>query len=185
MSKPRVITEFEKLEEELKQLIKLSHPYGFEKNLISFKNHKKHLISALPYETEDRHFLIKMTREKANAIIIADDDYNENGILKTVKKEEYEANYKNLVKAVAEQAVVKAKLAEEARIKREAEEAANPTKPKKTRKKRTTKAAADKKTTAAKPAAKKTAVKKIAAKKPAAKKTAAKKSTKKATSKAK
>lgn len=180
MSKPRVITEFEKLEEELKQLIKLSHPYGFEKNLISFKNHKKHLISALPYETEDRHFLIKMTREKANAIILADDDYNENGILKTVKKEEYEANYKELVKAVAEQAVIKAKLAEEARLKREAEEAANPTKPKKTRKKRTTKAAAAKK-----PAAKKAAAKKPAEKKPAVKKPAAKKATKKATSKAK
>lgn len=140
MSKPRVITEFEKLEIELKQLIKLSHPHGFEKKLISFKNHKKHLISALPYETEDRHFLIKMTREKANSIILADEDYNENGILKAAVKEAYEKDYKNLVKAVAAQAVIKAKEAEEARIKREEELAKNPPPKKKTRKKRTKKA---------------------------------------------
>jgi len=136
MSKPRAIKEFDKLEEELKQLIKLAHPYGFEKSLISFKNHKKHLISALPFETEAKHFLIKMTREKANTIVLNDDDYNENGILKTAKKEEYEADYENLIKAVAIQAEEDAiKAAEAARLRAE-ELAKNPPPKKKTRKKR-------------------------------------------------
>jgi len=93
MSKPRVITEFEKLEDEIKQQVKLNYPNGFEKHLIQFKNHKKHLISALPYETEEKHYLVKMTREKANSIILEDDDYNENGILRADKKEEYAKKY--------------------------------------------------------------------------------------------
>ncbi len=97
MSKPKVITEFEKLDEEIKQLIKLNYPFGFEKHLIQFKNHKKHLISALPYETADKHYLVKMTREKANTIILEDADYNENGLLITAKKEEYEKKFKDIL----------------------------------------------------------------------------------------
>jgi len=93
MSKPKVITEYEKLDVSLKEQIKLQYPKGFDKHLITFKNHKKHLISALPYETEDRHYLVKMTREKASKIIISDSDYNDNGILIAEKKAEYEGKY--------------------------------------------------------------------------------------------
>lgn len=93
MSKPKAITEFEKLPAEIKEQIKLNYPQGFEKHLISFKNHKKHLISALPYETEEKQYLVKMTREKANAIILEDDDYNDNGMLKLSVKEKYEKKY--------------------------------------------------------------------------------------------
>lgn len=100
MSKPKVIVEFEKLDEDIKKLVKLEYPYGFEKNLITFKNHKKHLISALPYETADRHYLIKMSREKANEIILNDDDYNENGMLINAQKVKYE---KKFAKILAEQ----------------------------------------------------------------------------------
>lgn len=99
MSKPKVITEFEKLDEDIQQQIKLNYPYGFEKHLISFKNHKKHLISALPYETADKHYLVKMTREKANDIIAKDDDYNDNGMLLASKKEEYEKKYEKILKS--------------------------------------------------------------------------------------
>lgn len=99
MSKPKVITEFEKLEEDIQQQIKLNYPFGFEKHLISFKNHKKHLISALPYETDDKHYLVKMTREKANDIIAKDDDYNDNGMLLASKKEEYEKKFEKILKS--------------------------------------------------------------------------------------
>lgn len=92
MSKPRVIIEFDKLEEAIQQQVKLNYLNGFEKHLIRFKNHKKHLISALPFEAEDKHYLIRMTREKAQELILNDDDYNDNGMLKIAKKEEYEKN---------------------------------------------------------------------------------------------
>ena len=98
MSKPKVIIDFDKIDETLKIQIKLAYPNGFEKHLIAFKNHKKHLISALPFEGEERHFLVKMTREKANEIIQADDDYNENGMLKTSSKEKMERQLEEIAK---------------------------------------------------------------------------------------
>lgn len=68
MSKAKVIKEFDALSNEVKQAIYHEYPYGFEKNLITFKNHKKQLISALPFETEDRYYMVKMTRSEANDI---------------------------------------------------------------------------------------------------------------------
>ncbi len=68
MSKPKVIKEFGALDDAVKQAIYELYPYGFERHLITFKNHKKHLISALPFETEDRFYMVKMTRGEANKI---------------------------------------------------------------------------------------------------------------------
>jgi len=96
MSKPKIIVSFDNLDENLKQRIKLNYPTGFEKHLITFKNHKKHLISALPYETLDKHYLVKMSREKASEIISNDDDYNGNGLLKVKIQEAYEEKFANL-----------------------------------------------------------------------------------------
>jgi len=90
MSKPRVIKDYDKLEESIIQQIKLKYPYGFEKHLITFKNHKNALISALPFESEDRMYLVRMTRKEATQIIKDDDDYNDNGLLKSDSKDELE-----------------------------------------------------------------------------------------------
>ena len=98
MSKPKVITEFEKLEQDLQERIKLNYPQGFEKHLIQFKNKKKHLISALPYEAEDRYYLVKMSREKAHSIVVNDSDYNDNGMLKSDIMAAYEEKFAALLK---------------------------------------------------------------------------------------
>ncbi len=95
MSKPRVMTSYFKLEPSIQQQIKLTYPRGFEKFLIRFKNHKKKFVSALPYEAEDKYYMVKMTLEEANKIILEDEAYNESGILKTNFKEAYEASKKD------------------------------------------------------------------------------------------
>ncbi len=78
MSKPRVIKEFDKLDEEIKQAIFQKYPFGFDRYIITFKNHKKQLVSALPFETEEFQFMIKMTRAEANEIAQAwDEEDNE------------------------------------------------------------------------------------------------------------
>jgi hypothetical protein len=38
------------------------YPYGYQKDLISFVNPKGEMITALPFETEDIYYLIKMPR---------------------------------------------------------------------------------------------------------------------------
>lgn len=78
MSKPRVIKEFDKLDESIKQAVFQKYPFGFDRYIITFKNHKNQLVSALPFETDDRYYMIKMTRAEANEIAQAwDDDDND------------------------------------------------------------------------------------------------------------
>ncbi len=94
MSKPRVMTSYFKLDPAIQQQIKLTYPRGFEKFLIRFKNHKKKFVSALPYEAADKYYMVKMTLEEANKIILEDEAYNDSGILKSNFKEAYEASKK-------------------------------------------------------------------------------------------
>jgi hypothetical protein len=80
-TKPRVVKDYEKLSEEILNSLKLEYPRGFEKHLIRFKNKEGKYVSALPYETEDRYYLIRMTLTQAQEIIEEDDDYDEDGNL--------------------------------------------------------------------------------------------------------
>lgn len=92
MSKPKVVKDYEKIGEEVLKQIKLKYPYGFEKHLVTFKNAKGAFVSALPFEAADRYYLIRMTQAQARNIIEDDDDYNEDGHLKTDVKDEYMEN---------------------------------------------------------------------------------------------
>jgi hypothetical protein len=68
MSKLKVIKHFNNLEAELQNLIVSSFPHGFDKYLITFKDPKGKLISALPFETEEKSYFVKMSREEAFSI---------------------------------------------------------------------------------------------------------------------
>ncbi len=80
-SKPRVVKDYAKLPKEITEQIKLEYPHGFDRKLIMFKNAKKKLVSALPYEAEDFYYLIRMTKEQARQIILKDDAYDTDGHL--------------------------------------------------------------------------------------------------------
>ena len=69
------------------------YPYGFAKHLIQYKNAEGKFVSALPFETDDRYYLVRMTLNEARQIIEDDDDYDESGELKESVKEEYEEKY--------------------------------------------------------------------------------------------
>ena len=92
-SKPRVIKDFDKLDLEIQEQIKLEYPEGFEDNLIYFTNKDGKRVSALPFETEEKYYLVRMTVEEAQQIIEDDDDYDEDGNLKDDIKEEYEEKH--------------------------------------------------------------------------------------------
>lgn len=94
--KPRVIKDFEKLDEQIQEQIKLTYPRGFSKNLISFTNRDGNKVSALPFETDDRYYLVRMTVREARKIILRDDDYDEDGRLRKSIREDYEDKYAEL-----------------------------------------------------------------------------------------
>ena len=92
-NKPRVVKDYERLDAEIQEQIKLMYPYGFAKHLIQYKNAEGKFVSALPFETDDRYYLVRMTLGEARQIIEDDDDYDESGELKESVKEEYEEKY--------------------------------------------------------------------------------------------
>jgi len=56
----RVIKDFRNLPEEIREAIREKYPSGYINDLITFTDKEKHIISALPYDTEDISYMIKM-----------------------------------------------------------------------------------------------------------------------------
>jgi hypothetical protein len=92
-SKPRVIKDYDRLDPEIQEKIKLEYPSGYSENLIYFTNKDGKRVSALPFETDDKYYLVRMTIYEAEKIIEEDDDYDSTGSLKDSAKEEYENKY--------------------------------------------------------------------------------------------
>lgn len=63
VAKRRVIKKYEHLDPDILKLVLAAYPDGFEENLISFQNPKGELELALPYETDEVSYLIKMPKD--------------------------------------------------------------------------------------------------------------------------
>lgn len=82
MAAKRIVIDYEKLPEDVVNRIKLEYPEGFEDNLITFTNAKGAYVSALPFETEEIYYLVRMTESEARQIIKDDEDYDSEGKLR-------------------------------------------------------------------------------------------------------
>ncbi len=78
MNKPRVVKDYDKLSDDIISAIRIEYPYGFEKKLIMFRNKLGKLVSALPFETEDKYYLIRMTAVQAQNILEEEEEDEEN-----------------------------------------------------------------------------------------------------------
>ncbi|MCF8297185.1 MAG: hypothetical protein K9J13_06540 [Saprospiraceae bacterium] len=96
MDKLRVIQDYEKLSKELQEQVKLVYPEGYSQHLIVFTNSKGERVSALPFETFDKIYLIRMSVSKADQIISDDNDYNDDGLLKESTREKYEDKHSDV-----------------------------------------------------------------------------------------
>jgi len=95
-NKPRVIKDFEKLDPEIQEQIKLKYPDGFYTHLVYYTNREGQNVTALPFETEEKYYLVRMTTIQAKAIIEEDDDYDIDGNLKDDVRERYEDKYSDM-----------------------------------------------------------------------------------------
>lgn len=95
-NKPRVIKDYNKLDKALQEQIKLVYADGFAENLIHFFDKKGMKVTALPFETEDKYYMLRMTETEAIDIVEDDDDYDNDGFLKEHIKQDYEDKYADL-----------------------------------------------------------------------------------------
>lgn len=73
-SKPRVIKDFDKLDKEIQEQVLQMYPNGFAEFLITYTDPKTGMEKfALPHETEDRYYMIRMD-EYIDTDSAADDD---------------------------------------------------------------------------------------------------------------
>jgi DNA-directed RNA polymerase subunit delta len=81
-NKKRIVKDYENLPQEVVSRVKLEYPYGFAEHLIFFTNKEGKKVSALPFETDDVYYLIRMTAKEAKQIVDEDEDYDEEGNLR-------------------------------------------------------------------------------------------------------
>ena len=94
--KLKVVVDYEKLNDELVEQIKLVYPSGFRQHLISFTNGKGEKISALRFETFEKIYLIRMSCKMAEKIVEEDSDYDDDGNLKEHIREKYEDEHSDV-----------------------------------------------------------------------------------------
>ena len=82
MSKKRLVKDYDKLPKEIQTQVKMEYPNGFAHKLISYMGAKNERVSALPFETDEVYYLIRMTIQEARQIIKDDDDYDDDGKLR-------------------------------------------------------------------------------------------------------
>lgn len=80
--KKRIVKDYENLPEDILNRIKMQYLHGFAQHLISYVNKDGKKVSALPFETEDIYYLVRMTVQEARQIIADDDDYDADGNLR-------------------------------------------------------------------------------------------------------
>lgn len=95
MNKPRVLKDYDQLSEVVKEQIKLVYPKGFTDHLVSYVNKEGENKKALPFETEEYYYLIRMNAVLAEKIIEEDDDFNDRGELKKSVAENYMEKYED------------------------------------------------------------------------------------------
>jgi len=94
--KPRIIKDYEKLPTEIQEQIKINYPHGYHKKLIQFTDARGSKVSALPFETDDKYYLVRMTIAEARQIVEDDDDFDDDGLLKEERQDVYEDRYEEL-----------------------------------------------------------------------------------------
>ncbi|MFN3916233.1 MAG: hypothetical protein ACK4K0_00710 [Flavobacteriales bacterium] len=82
MSKKRIVKDYDKLPPEIIAQVKMQYQSGFIGHLISYTDAKGKKVSALPFETDDIYYLIRMTALEAERIIEDDEDYDDDGNLR-------------------------------------------------------------------------------------------------------
>ena len=73
-SKPRLVKDFDKLPKDIIARIKAEYPNGFSHKMISYTTPKGEKVMALPYETEDVNYLVRVNVFDTKNVVRGEDD---------------------------------------------------------------------------------------------------------------
>jgi len=76
MGKKRIIKDYDQMPEDVLIQLKEQYPYGYQEHLLRFSNAKGELVFALPFETDDVFYLVRMGVD-GGYHIIEDDDFED------------------------------------------------------------------------------------------------------------
>lgn len=82
MAKKRVVKDYDALAEDITRLVKQKYPSGYAEHLVTYNDKEGKKVSALPFETDDTYYLIRMTILEAKRIVKEDEDFDDEGHLK-------------------------------------------------------------------------------------------------------
>ncbi len=82
MAKKRIVKDYDALSEEIIRLVKMEYPTGYSNYLLFYNDKNGKKVSALPFETDDVYYLIRMTMLEAKRLIKEDVDYDDEGVLR-------------------------------------------------------------------------------------------------------
>ncbi|MEY3243191.1 MAG: hypothetical protein RIR11_4630 [Bacteroidota bacterium] len=74
MAKKRLVKNYEALTPEILEDLKVKYPNGYEQHLIKYTDKDGKFVSALPFDTEEVYYLIRMTIQEAKRIDNAEYD---------------------------------------------------------------------------------------------------------------
>ncbi len=82
MAKKRVVKDYHALPEDIVRLVKMTYPSGYAESLLTYTDKEGKKVSALPFETDEAYYLIRMTILEAKRLVKEDVDYDDEGQLR-------------------------------------------------------------------------------------------------------
>ena len=82
LAKKRVVKDYDALPDDTIRLVKIKYPTGYADHLVTYTDKEGKKVSALPFETDDTYYLIRMTILEAKRLIKDDEDFDDEGVLR-------------------------------------------------------------------------------------------------------
>ncbi len=78
MAMKKVIVDYKNVPEEVLQMLAEKYPHGYNKAIVKFKNAKGEMVSAVPIETEEISYLVKVSTQLQSMVDNVDvDDFDD------------------------------------------------------------------------------------------------------------
>jgi hypothetical protein len=76
-AKLNVIRDYDTLNDELKEQVKLVYPSGFYNSIIEFINKNRKKVHAIRFETEEKIYLLRLSKKMVNRLMEVDEEFDD------------------------------------------------------------------------------------------------------------